>query len=648
MNSVGLDPLAYSLRIGPGLSRLVLLLALALSMGLLWLLAGAGLRQLEERLGAQVWSLLPEQELEQRINIIAIDEKSLAEIGPWPWPRQTLARLADKLSQAGVSQQIYDIVFPERRPGDGQLVRSLRQGNALIAQIPLLNSAEPLRAGSMTHPLSGTRCHPALPISANYLASHQSLGELPKGHIAAPVDADGRVSRQPPLVCVEGQVYPSLALAAVLQAAGIERTGIRLEAEPGLLAPSWTLSLEAYPGLKIPLDAEANLRVPYQQAPAAFQYIPAADVLHDRIDPALLRGSWALVGVTAFGLGDLVVTPHGSRTPGVELQARLMAGLLDARLPYSPRLAPLYQLLLGLCYAGLLWGLAARRGRLAAWGLPLAALLLPLTALLLHWQALLSAQLWLGWLAPAGFGLLAATALGLLEHGYTRTERQRLFTNLSSYLPAEVARDIAYNQPSGSLEAERRQMTLLCADLRNFAAYGESRPPEESAALLHGFFIRAAEIIEAQGGGIQEYRGDALLACWPGAEAEAAEAALDAARQLQDMVQGLFVGAPPPGLEPLALGVGIEQGPVLVGSLGPAHRRAHSMLGDTLTIVLRIEKLTADLAQPILLGESAAASLQYQGLQSQGSYLLDGLRTPHQLYAPAQQEATGQHLRLVS
>jgi adenylate cyclase len=88
------------------------------------------------------------------------------------------------------------------------------------------------------------------------------------------------------------------------------------------------------------------------------------------------------------------------------------------------------------------------------------------------------------------------------------------------------------------------------------------------------------------------------------------------------------------GLEPMALGIGIEQGPVLIGSIGPAHRRTHALLGETVSIALRIQEMTAELAQPILLGVCAARQLRDEALQSQGSYLLSGLKTPHVLFAP--------------
>jgi adenylate cyclase len=176
---------------------------------------------------------------------------------------------------------------------------------------------------------------------------------------------------------------------------------------------------------------------------------------------------------------------------------------------------------------------------------------------------------------------------------------------------------------------------LLSADLRNFSAFSEARPPEESAALLHFFFVRAAEIVEQHGGRIHEFKGDSLLAVWDGHDSLAASQALRAAQDMQVAIdRDMLPQHPPEGLEPLALGIGIEQGPVLIGSIGPAHRRTHTLLGDTVTITLRIQEMTAELAQPILIGECAARQLSDQRLESQGSYLLSGLRIPHVLFSP--------------
>jgi len=378
------------------------------------------------------------------------------------------------------------------------------------------------------------------------------------------------------------------------------------------------------------------MRVSFARAPEAFRAVSAADVMAGRVDAGLLDNAWVLVGGTAFGMADIVPTPYSGATYGVELQARLLASLLDVDVPYTPAGAPLFLFGLCLAFTALLYVLVSRTERLASVGLPVAALVLPLVAAAAHGYVLATSNLWLGWALPALYGCSAALALVLLEMARVRLERSRVFDNLNSYLPDSVARDIAFSLPSSSIAAQRVDVTLLNADLRNFSRFGEARAPEEAAAMLHYFFTRATEIVEAHGGELQEFRGDGILAIWRSADQQAAASALTAAGALTAALDSSLMPEPSlQGLEPLALGVSIEQGPVLVGSIGPAHRRTHTLLGDTVSITLRIQEMTAELAQPILIGECAARQLGNRGLVSQGSYLLSGLQTPHTLFAPA-------------
>jgi len=402
-----------------------------------------------------------------------------------------------------------------------------------------------------------------------------------------------------------------------------------------LLGPQAILTLDGYPGLEIPLDRSGAMRISFEQSPDAFQAVSAVDVMRGRADPRLLENTIAIVGGTAFGMGDIVPTPYSGGTFGVELQARLVAGILDVRTPFTPVGAPVF--LLALCgFFGLVLHLVASSGgRVAAYGLPMASVGLPLAAGFIHVLALSLGGIWLGWMFPALFGLTAASGLLVLELGLVRFERSRVFSNLNSYLPRSVAQEIAFSAPTSTVNARRRDATLLSADLRNFSAFSEARPPEEIAVLLHYFVTRAAEIIENHGGQLQEFRGDGLLAIWDSVGTETARSVVQASEVLQRTLNDrLLPGQALQGLEPLALGIGIEQGPVLVGSIGPSHRRSHTVLGDTVAVTLRIQEMTAELAQPVLVGECLARQLDHAGLESQGSYLLPGLRIPHVLFAP--------------
>lgn len=588
----------------------------------------------DEKGGSLLWSLLPEQEREERIVIVAIDEQSLSEVSAWPWPRNTMAELSNRLAEYGASLQMFDVVFPESKIGDANFSKALNENNGVLAQVPIFDKQTVLKSGQLGSALTSSNCEFPIPKAVSYLANTALLSGHEIGHITPIVDADGMIRKQPPLVCIDGRVYPSLALQGLLSSLGKKSVSVSIRHDNSLFSSAHKVEIDSYFGLSIPIDQQGNMRLSYRQSPDSFQVVSAANVLNGTAPSQLLENAWVLVGATAFGLGDVVPTPHSGMSPGVELQARLLSNLLDGRTPYTPSYALYLKLFCGILAAAILILLAQAPSRVSSYSLPCAALLLPLGSWLLH-SYFLSYDIWLGWFDVALFCLIASTLFVLADHQLVRHQHLRVFSHLSSYLPKSVAQTLLHKSPTGAIEASRHDLVLLCADLRNFSAYEESRPPEEAAALLHFFFVESTRIIESLGGQIEEYKGDSLLASWSGSESQGAtRSALNAAAELQEMLTKIIPTRPPKGLEPLALGVAIERGPTLVGSIGPVNRRHHTLLGDTVTIVLRIQEMTQDLAQPILIGECAARDLTGRELESQGSFLLDGLTTPHVLFAP--------------
>jgi adenylate cyclase len=605
-------------------------------------------RNLEERTGDLVWRSGAvsgrADERERRFVVVDIDEASLAKVGPWPWPRERLAELSRQLAALGASAQVYDIVLPESRPGDAALAEEFGRHRVVLAEIFSLDPAAPAAVGQLQGALEAGAppCGPPLPQATGFIANAPALarggglsaGHLSAGHITPRIAMDGAVRHLPALICFEGRAYPALGLAALASAAGAGPAW-SLAAGSGWLDPAWRLAHEALPGVVVPLDDNGDVRLSYRLPRRAFASVSAADVLAGQAPGDLFRGAWVLVGATAFGIGDAVPTPHGGAVGGVEVHAQFISALLDGRLPHSPRAAPFLLLLLAVVAAAVLL-LAAHWRRLPVLGSPLVGALLAAVLFVVHAWLLLGSQIWLGWSGPAAFSLLAGVLLAAAEHARARFERERLYGNLASYLPEPVAAEIAFREPSGAIEAERREVTVLFADIRNFSAYCEGRPPEEAAALLHAFFTAATRVVETHGGMVEEFTGDAVMAVWnaPRDCADHTARALDAARELELDVGRLFAQPPPPGLAPLALGIGIETGSALVGSFGPAHRRTHTAMGETVTIASRLQALTADLAQPILLGEGAASQLATDTVTSLGAFLLEGLRRSRLVYAP--------------
>ncbi len=598
---------------------------------------------IEDRVGSLPWLLSPDATPEERITIVSIDERSIAEVGPWPWSWGIIADLVQKINEAGAQLQIHDILYPTgERAFDGLLLDSLAdRESSIIAQLPILQpQTETLQTGSLTNSVAGISCQDEVgfeqfPITSNFIGASQLLAPIPKGHIVPIIDTDGSVRRIPAMVCVDGEAYPALALAPFFQLVGSGGWSADVSPGSGIFDPHQTLTLSSYPGLEVPLDSDGNMQISFRKSPAAFRSISATDVLNGDFDGDALENVLVLVGATAFGLDDIVPTPYSGYSPGVELQARLLVSVLDEQVPYVPLGSWFIGTMICALLAFVCLRLAILRGRFAMIGLPLMALFSPVLALSFHGIMLVLYGLWVGWLAAALFGFLISSFLLLAEHARVRLERHRVIQNLISYLPVETARRVAFESPSSLIQAERRNVTLLSADLRNFSAIGERRPPEESAAILHYFFTKVSQIVESHGGRVHEYKGDNVLAVWDGDGVSPARSALGASLEIESQINTtLLSDAGVEGLEPLAVGIGLEQGPVLQGSIGPAHRRAHTLCGETVSVALRIQEMTADLSYPILIGEVAARYLQDAPLKSLGHYMLPGLTTAHILFSP--------------
>ncbi len=644
-----------------GVFVLSLLLA-SLVWALLHFAAAAMLTQLEERAADLVWRLGAERKDERRLIVVDVDERSLREVGPWPWPRATQARLVQQIAALGARQQVFDIVFTDPQADDTALVQAVQQQRPVLAQVFALEQGGQPSVGQLAGALDWTSCPAPFGTASGYLANFAALsvplaGVAPPaladvGHITPRVASDGFVRHQPAVICFQGKSYPALALAALMH--GAAERGLALERGSNWLEPPWKLSAPGFALGAIPLDQRGDLRVSWRLHPDSFISLSASDVLAGRVPAGLLDQAWVLVGSSAFGLNDAIATPFGGAGAGLQVHAQVITALIDGRTPYTPRGAALAQILAAALGAALLLLLSRKPRQNPVHSQPLrqrfSVVLLPLVASLWcvvlwagHAALLGRAALWLGWLDPALFVLAAGSAMGILEHAQSRIDRDRLYTHLSSYLPAPVAAALALQPPSSAIKASTNQVSVMFADIRNFSAYCEARPPEEAAAVLHAFFSTATRVVEAEGGVIEAFQGDAILAVWNGEPApdetprgsssDHARRALQAAIKLQAAMQGVLPDPAPAGLEPLSLGIGAETGPAMAGSFGLASRRTHMVMGRTVTIASRLVEMTAELAHPILVGEGLAAQLGGVGLESMGTFLLDGMRTPHHIYA---------------
>ena len=315
--------------------------------------------------------------IDQRVVILDIDEKSLAEQGRWPWGRDKLATLMNKLfDQYGVRLVGFDVVFAEPDESSGlKSLESLAKNElkdipgfqtSLRDLRPLLDNDARFAAALKNRPVilgyyfsskeggasSGAApdsVFPAGTFSGRRIAFTQWVsygGNLPEfqkaaagaGHFNPLVDQDGTSRRVPLLVEYKGQYYESLALAMVRNLLGGPpiTPGYPGSSPASYAAMEW-LDLQAAGGgvMRIPVDENAATLIPYRGFQGSFPYISITDVLNDRVPKDQLAGRVIVVGTTAPGLMDLRATPVGAAYPGVEIHANLIAGMLDGAIKHK-------------------------------------------------------------------------------------------------------------------------------------------------------------------------------------------------------------------------------------------------------------------------------------------------------------------------
>ncbi len=618
------------------------------------------LQQWEERLASRTWALADSSATERRVVVVDIDEKSTQALGAWPWPRDRMAQLLNGLDAYGVNLKVVDVLFDGQQNAaqDGKLVEALQAGAlptqsnkapTVISQLFALSPDAQVKSGLLAGALEASTCPSAATPAFGFMAAAPAFAQSSQtvGHITPVVDPDGNIRRVPALVCFEGKAYPALAVAGLAAATGAQPV---IKPASGLMQAGQVLDVG---GLQIPIDTKGQLRVSYQMPRAGFVSVSAVDVIQGKVTPQMLKGTWALVGSTAFGGGDAVPTPQGGAVGGVEVHAQILSAALDGRTPYAPAWAPLWPLATGaLALLVLIFSLKAS-GPKAAVVVPAVALATGAVIFGTHAALLLGAHQWLGWGQPALFVALAATLLTAAEMLRVRAERESLYQNLSSYLPEGAARRVAFQEPTAQVVAETREATVMLVDLRNFSAYCEERTPEDAATVLHIFYTTVEKIVTEHGGVVEQMVGDGLTAVWNGSSPcdQHAMQALKAAKVIWQEGVAQLPKVASRKTPPLDIGIGIESGPVMVGSFGPARRRVHTVMGEAVSVASRLEKLTAELGYPVLVGPKALAqcadAAEAQDTQKLGDFLLSGMRAPRTVYA-LNVPIDPSHLQLVS
>lgn len=607
-----------------------------LLFSLIWVfLADNTVNKIDRQVTDKLWQWISSTtQLEQRLIIIDIDEASIMKYGAWPWERQRIAMLSKKIHQHGVKLQIFDMVFAQQKQGDEQLIAQFQQQDTVLSQVLAINADDNTQLGFIAGGINNPHCHKQYPQLNAYIANNATISTAVNtvGHITPRIDSDGLVRKLPAFICQQETAYPTLALTALAVGSG-QAVDYQYQQNKGWLQPVAQLNLKQLPEITIPLNQQGEITLPWWLAKSAFISISASDILDDKVPDQLLTGAWVIISSTAFGAGDAVPTPLAGITAGVEVHTQLLSALLDNHLPYRPQginiILTLWLVSIALAMA---W-LTTKKGRVIIYGAPLLAVLLIAVTVIIQAYLLINHQLLVSTVLPMSYSLLTGFFIAIKGYTDSWTETQRLYVNLSSYLPEHAAKWIAKQDPISSLAVHHEHAFVMYVDLRNFTNWCNQLPAEEIGAILHTFYKTVNEVVNNYGGETEKYIGDAVLCVWRNQD----HSILQAATTLFTLIDNeLGVHNDNESLPPLSVGIGIEQGTILVGSLGPAQRREYTVIGKAVTTAIHLQEMTTELALPILIGENAAKHWQTDiALETQGQFLLAGANAPIEIFTPA-------------
>jgi adenylate cyclase len=577
--------------------------------------------------------------IDSKVVIVDIDEKSLRELGRWPWSRNQLATMVNALfDHYHINTLGFDVVFaePDKSSGyqsllslkDTYFKQNLAYSQALVALQPQLDydqqfanslkqkkivlgfyftNHEEDQSGQLPSSIISNQAFKGKAIAFNHYAGYganlpvlQQAAQL-AGHFNPIVDNDGVTRKISMLSEFNGAYYPSLALAVTQKVLGVDtielvfaKTGVG-KRYAGL---EW---LKVGPHL-VPVDASVNALIPYRGQQGSFVYVSASDVINKKLNAAILKDKIVLVGTTAPGLMDLRATPVQNVYAGVETHANMIAGILEGAVKHRPAYTQgaefLLLMVLGLAMLIYMPKLNPVKATMLALGLAMFVLMLNLFL----WQ-------YANLVGPMAAPLLLIALLYLLNMSFGYFIEAKGKRNLSrlfgQYVPPDLVAEMVDNPEVLNLTGQSKELTVLFSDVRGFTTISENMAPQALTTMMNELLSPLTAVIQQQRGTIDKYMGDAIMAFWgaPLADAQHASHAIAAALAMQEQLNQLnpiFLAKGWPAVE---MGIGISSGPMTVGNMGSNFRMAYTVMGDSVNLGARLETLTKTYGVPIIVSE---------------------------------------------
>jgi len=653
-----------------GYARLVCL-ALLIALAAFRIADPAPVEELRVRTFDTFQLIDPRVKTARPVTIIDIDEKSLAKLGQWPWPRTRIADLIAGLTRLGAVVIGFDIVFaePDRLNPDvaADTIRNLDEETR--AKLRMLPSNDQIFADAMRHsrvvlgesglPYVLSEFDNTLPVTGLAM-----LGEAPqpflldfpgllrnvdvleqaaagRGLFTIKPERDGIVRRVPMMMLAQGATMASLSFEILRVATGTDTIFIKSE-KAGIKSV-------AVKGFEVPTDRNGQLWIHFARRDPSI-YVSAVDVLEGRVAPEKIARKLVLIGTSAVGLLDLKTTPIDPVMPGVEVHAQVLESALTRAVLSQPNYGIVVELCAAIVLGILVIAFAPLFGpiTLVAVGGLFASLLVG-TAWYFYWQQRL--------LIDFTYPLLSTTAiyLTLIFSSFVREQAQRrqIRSAFSQYLSPALVEQLAQAPEKLVLGGEEREMTIMFSDVRGFTTISESfkHDPQGLTKLMNRFLTPLTNAILARKGTIDKYMGDAIVAFWNAPlddkehQLNACEAALDMLERIEGLNEVRQLEAKEGGHPyiPINVGVGLNTGTCVVGNMGSDLRFDYSVLGDSVNLASRLEGQSKEYGFPIIVGSNTALAVKDKfAILELDFIMVKGKKEPEVIYAIAGREDTAQ------
>ena len=539
------------------------------------------LEQLRLNTFDQYIQTLPEQKSED-IVLINIGEESLETYGQFPWPRQEYAQMIYTLRNANAGMIVFTIMFPEidRFNGDNTLADYMDGNGVILAQ----DADEYGR--SKTAPYVGYATFgPGDPMDFIYkykgLISNIDILEEKAwgiGLVNGAPEVDNITRRIPLVSQINGQLYPSLALETVRVIQDklsytIKTTDTGIE------------SIVARP-FEIPTDADGSIWLKYNTVFDEYEY--------KRFNIPDLGGKTVIVGVSAKGITPQVATPGGLLYPN-QLQATSLQSIISSDQISRPLWSSPIEILVSGTLALLLVVLVFRAPVWVSGIGFLAVCFLSAGAAYYAWTKFYI-------LLDLSYSLILYI-LSFLSSAFSNFYkqfklRQQIQKQFGTYVSPDLVKQLQKNPELLKLGGDRKDMTFMFMDIIGFTpiseAFKEKDDPEGLVNLINKYLDTMTKIILKNGGTIDKYMGDCIMAFWnaPLDTPNHADIAVETAMEILDAGKELQKELEEQGLPTIGVGIGINTGTCIVGNMGSESRFDYSVIGDAVNLASRLEGQT--------------------------------------------------------